>query len=156
MKTARCVRSMQSSDLELASFFCRSSPGFTVLAHPLPNLRVYFCFFFFCFFQSVFLSFLGFYSKSAGWIRGAFGLASCVPWRCAGSEQLIQVDGWYGLPPVAERAEFGHEEGLVLLFAQQRKHVLHQLAQPAVTTERTEKLCNVSRVLDSKWEKSQL
>lgn len=54
----------------------------------------------------------------------------------AGSEQLIQVDGWYGLPPVAERAELGHDEGLVLLFAQQREHVLHQLAQPAVTVQR--------------------
>lgn len=53
----------------------------------------------------------------------------------AGSEQLVQVDGWYGLPPVTERAELRHEEGFVLLFAQQREHVLHQLAQPAVTTE---------------------
>lgn len=54
----------------------------------------------------------------------------------AGSEQLVQVDGCYGLPPVAERAELWHEEGFVLLFAQQREHVLHQLAQPAVTVER--------------------
>lgn len=52
-----------------------------------------------------------------------------------GSKQLIQVDGRYGLPPVAERAELWHEEGFVLLFAQQREHVLHQLAQPAVTVE---------------------
>lgn len=54
----------------------------------------------------------------------------------AGSEQLVQVDDWDGLPPVAEGAELWHEEGFVLLFAQQREHVLHQLAQPAVPVER--------------------
>lgn len=53
----------------------------------------------------------------------------------AGSEQLLQVDDWDGLPPVAERAELWQDEGFVLLFAQQREHVLHQLAQPAVTVE---------------------
>lgn len=56
--------------------------------------------------------------------------------RCAGSEQLVQVEDWNGLPPEAEGAELWHEEGLVLLLAQQREHVLHQLAQPAVTVER--------------------
>lgn len=50
----------------------------------------------------------------------------------AGSEELIGVDGGYGLPPVTERAVLGHDEGFVLLFAQQRKHVLHQLAQSAI------------------------
>lgn len=51
------------------------------------------------------------------------------------SEQLVGVDGRQRLPPVAEGAELGHGEGLVLLFAQQREHVLHQLAQPAVSAE---------------------
>lgn len=70
----------------------------------------------------------------------------------AGSEQLLQVDDWDGLPPVAERAELWQDEGFVLLFAQQREDVLHQLAQPAVTVEgrwggggTNRKLCNVSR-----------
>ena len=54
---------------------------------------------------------------------------------CAGSEQFIRVDVRYGLSPVTEGAELWHEEGLVLLFAQQREHVLHQLTQPAVAVE---------------------
>lgn len=52
------------------------------------------------------------------------------------SEQLVGVDARQRLPPVAEGAELGHGEGLVLLLAQQREHVLHQLAQPAVSAER--------------------
>lgn len=82
----------------------------------------------------------GFWAESRGFAGAAFA--------SAGSEQLLQVDGWDGLPPVAERAELGHDEGFVLLFAQQREHVLHQLAQPAVTVERqgwaNRKLCKVS------------
>lgn len=54
------------------------------------------------------------------------------------SEQLVGVDGRQRLPPVAEGAVLGHGEGLILLFAQQREHVLHQLAQPAVSAEETE------------------
>lgn len=52
------------------------------------------------------------------------------------SEQLVGVDGRQRLPPVAEGAVLRHGKGLVLLFAQQREHVLHQLAQPAVSAER--------------------
>lgn len=52
------------------------------------------------------------------------------------SEQLVGVDGRQRLPPVAEGAVLRHGKGLVLLLAQQREHVLHQLAQPAVSAER--------------------
>lgn len=52
------------------------------------------------------------------------------------SEQLVWADGRQRLPPVAEGAVLGHGEGLVLLLAQQREHVLHQLTQPAVSAER--------------------
>lgn len=55
---------------------------------------------------------------------------------CAGSEQFIRVDDWYGLSPVTERAVLWHDEGLVLLFTQQREYVLHQLTKPAVTVEK--------------------
>ena len=51
---------------------------------------------------------------------------------CAGSEQFIGVDVWYGLSPVAERAVLWHDKSLVLLFAQQREHMLHQLTEPAI------------------------
>lgn len=54
---------------------------------------------------------------------------------CAGSQQLIRVDVGYGLSPVTERAELWHDKGLVLLFTKQRKHVLHQLTEPAITIE---------------------
>lgn len=71
----------------------------------------------------------------------------------AASEQLVEVDDWNGLPPVAEGAELWHEEGLVLLLAQQREHVLHQLAQPAVTVDRT----GWGRTMDRwKWAKSEI
>lgn len=62
------------------------------------------------------------------------GVVACVPRKSirAGSEELIRVDVWYGLPPVTERAVLWHDKGLVLLFAQQREHMLHQLAKPAV------------------------
>lgn len=61
-------------------------------------------------------------------------IVACVPRKSihAGSEELVRVDVWYGLPPVTERAVLRHDEGLVLLFAQQREHMLHQLAKPAV------------------------
>lgn len=55
------------------------------------------------------------------------------------SEQLVGVDRQDGLPPVTEGAELRHDKGLVLLLAQQREHVLHQLAQPAVSVERPER-----------------
>lgn len=51
---------------------------------------------------------------------------------CAGSEQFIRIDDWYGLSPVTERAVLWHDKGLVLLFTQQREHVLNQLTEPAV------------------------
>lgn len=51
---------------------------------------------------------------------------------CAGSEQLVGVDDWYGLSPVTEGAVLWHDKGLVLLFTQQREYVLHQLTEPAV------------------------
>lgn len=56
---------------------------------------------------------------------------------CAGSEQFIGVDVWYGLSPVTERAVLWHEKGLVLLFTQEREHMLHKLTQSAITTEET-------------------
>lgn len=49
------------------------------------------------------------------------------------SEQLLQVDVQQGLPPVTEGAVLRQDKGLVLLFAQQREHVLHQLTESAVT-----------------------
>lgn len=55
---------------------------------------------------------------------------------CAGLEQFIRVDVWYGLSPVTERAELRQDKGLVLLFTQQREHMLHQLTKPAVTVEK--------------------
>lgn len=55
---------------------------------------------------------------------------------CAGSEQVIGVDEWYGLSPVTERAVLRHDKCLVLLFTQQREHMLHQLTKPAITVER--------------------
>lgn len=64
---------------------------------------------------------------------------------CAGSEQLVQVDVRYGLSPVTERAELWQNKGLVLLFAQQREHVLHQLTEPAVAAEITENRMNDPR-----------
>lgn len=51
---------------------------------------------------------------------------------CTGSEQFIRTDDWYGLSPVTERAVLWHDKGLVLLFTQQREHMLHQLTEPAV------------------------
>lgn len=48
------------------------------------------------------------------------------------SEQFIWIDFWYRLSPVTERAVLWHYKGLVLLFAQQREHVLHQLTQSAI------------------------
>lgn len=55
---------------------------------------------------------------------------------CAGSEQIIRVDDRYGLSPVTERAVLGHDKCLVLLFTQQREHMLHQLTKPAVSVEK--------------------
>lgn len=55
------------------------------------------------------------------------------------SEQLVRVDRRYGLPPITEGAVLRHDKGLVLLFAQQREHVLHQLTQPAVSAQRAER-----------------
>lgn len=57
----------------------------------------------------------------------------------AGSEKFIEVDDWDGLSPVAKRAELWHDKGFVLLFTQQREHVLHQFAEPAVPAERQER-----------------
>lgn len=85
---------------------------------------------------------------------GGFGLGPCLSWRCvrelsptvtsrAGSEQFIKVDDWDGLSPVAERAELWHDKGFVLLFTQQREHVLHQLAEPAIPAE-TQKWAGVA------------
>lgn len=54
---------------------------------------------------------------------------------CAGSEQFVGVDVWYGLSPVTERAVLWHDKSLVLLFAQQREHMLHQLTEPAIAVE---------------------
>lgn len=56
---------------------------------------------------------------------------------CAGSEQFIGVDVWNGLPPITERAVLWHKKGLVLLFTQQRKHMLHKLTQSAIAREET-------------------
>lgn len=53
-----------------------------------------------------------------------------------GSEQFIRIDEWYGLSPVTERAVLWHDKGLVLFFAQQWEHMLHQLTKSAVTVER--------------------
>lgn len=58
------------------------------------------------------------------------------PSICSGSEQFIRIDEWYGLSPVTERAVLWHDKGLVLLFTQQREHMLHQLTKSAVTVER--------------------
>ena len=55
---------------------------------------------------------------------------------CAGLEQFIRVDVWYGLSPVTERAVLRQDKGLVLLFTQQGEHMLHQLAETAVTEVR--------------------
>lgn len=51
---------------------------------------------------------------------------------CAGLQQFIRVDVWYGLSPITERAVLWHDKGLILLFAQKREHMLHQLTKPAV------------------------
>lgn len=51
------------------------------------------------------------------------------------SEQFIWIDFWYWLSPVTERAVLWHYKGLVLLFAQQREHVLHQLTQSAIAAK---------------------
>ena len=55
----------------------------------------------------------------------------------AGLDQFLGVDVGYGLSPVAERAVLRQHKGFVLLFTQQREHVLHQLTQPAVTVGET-------------------
>lgn len=107
--------------VEVGSRF--SLKGFTVLARPSLHLELVF------FLSPVHIS----------RCPGAASLDMWIPVihpGGAGSEQLVQVDDWDGLPPVAEGAELWHEEGFVLLFAQQREHVLHQLAQPAVPVER--------------------
>lgn len=59
---------------------------------------------------------------------------------CGGSEQFIRVDEGYGLSPVTERAVLWHDKSLVLLFTQQREHMLHQLTKPAVTVEKKTRL----------------
>lgn len=49
------------------------------------------------------------------------------------SKQLLYTHLGHGLPPEAEGAELGAAEGGAVLGAAEREHVLHQLAQTAVS-----------------------